>query len=665
MHVNIRCGIAKHVQILYLYLRKQGLYSFLFYYYTFSVVITIYVLIIQVKMFAKIETVCFIGLEAVSVNVEISISAGLPCFTIVGLADKAVAESRDRIKSAFNMMGIALPPKRIIVNLSPANIQKEGTHYDLPIAISIFIALGILSQEEMQQYIWLGELSLNGDISRVAGVLPAAIKANGLNKGIVCPKFSEKEASWSGNERVLLFTNLFEIINHFKGVDVIEYLATDSIINHFKDTKFISSKYDFKNIVGQKVAKRCLEIAAAGMHNIIMIGSPGVGKSLLASSLRGILPQLTAEEALETAMIQSISNNGDFVFDNLDRPFRAPHHTASIPSLVGGSAKAKPGEISLAHNGVLFLDEIVEFARNCLDSLRQPIENGTVEIARASMHVTYPAKFQLVAAMNPCPCGYFGETNCSKAPRCAQNYQQKISGPIMDRIDIQCNVASIKSKEINEEAESSKTVKNRVLFSRIIQAYRWCLQKTESENETENQNQRKTDMVNDGITVMDEDTSKKTEKKRGERGRCIFLASEYTNANLSHDILKGMMVSGGAKEVLYKAMDTMNLSMRGHDRILRVARTIADIRLSEEFIKEIKITKMKKITQIKTDIKNENPSDIVGDVLGIRGEYLYKITSLDIIIVDQIIKQRERILRDYITKNDLLEALSYRVNILV
>jgi len=395
-------------------------------------------------MVARVNTVAFQGVDVVDVDVQVHMGAGLPAFQIVGLPDKAVAESRERVKSALEALGLGLPPKRITVNLAPADLAKEGSHFDLPIALGLLAAMGVLPGDELEGYLALGELALDGRLSAVAGVLPAALHALAQDRGLVCPAPQGGEAAWADGIEVLAPQSLLAFVNHFKGTQV---LSPPEPALQQEQTNGL----DLNDIKGQETAKRALEVAAAGAHNLLMIGPPGAGKSMLAQRLPGILPPLTPAEALEVSMIHSVA--GELEGGRLlrQRPFRDPHHSASLPALVGGGIKAKPGEVSLAHLGVLFLDELPEFSRASLEALRQPLETGRVAIARANAHVTYPARVQLVAAMNPCRCGYLDDPAqaCSRAPRCAQDYQAKISGPLYDRIDLQIEVPAVSAGDLS------------------------------------------------------------------------------------------------------------------------------------------------------------------------------------------------------------------------
>ena len=395
-------------------------------------------------MVARINTFAFQGIEVLPVDVQVQISSGLPAFAIVGLPDKAVAESRERVRAALGAMGLAFPPKRITVNLAPADLAKEGSHFDLPIALGLLVAMGVVPDDALSGFAALGELALDGRLVPVAGVLPAAIGANAAGLGLICPEGNGGEAAWAGAIAVIAPAGLIALINHFKG---------------------------------QETAKRALEVAAAGGHNLLMIGPPGVGKSMLAQRLPGLLPPLDASEALEVSMIASAA--GQLAGGKLTRarPFRDPHHSASMAALVGGGQRARPGEVSLAHLGVLFLDELPEFARMVLDSLRQPLESGSIMVARANAHLKYPARVQLVAAMNPCRCGYLDDAAraCNRAPRCAADNQAKISGPLFDRIDLHVEVPEVSAADLTlpPPAEGSADVAARVAAARAIQSARY------------------------------------------------------------------------------------------------------------------------------------------------------------------------------------------------
>jgi magnesium chelatase family protein len=383
-------------------------------------------------MVAKVKTFTFLGVDTVDVDVEVKLTESVNIsFNIVGLPDKAINEAKERVRSAILSMGLAFPPKRITVNLSPADVMKEGSYLDLPIALGILIEMGILHQDVVDEYVVLGELSLDGSVKKVNGILPSAISAKERGLGIICTEECGSEALWAGEDiEIIAINHLLQLINHLTG----NQFVNKPVLN-IDDTKI---QYpDLSDVYGQEQPKRALEIAAAGGHNMLMVGPPGTGKSMLAQRILSILPDLTAREILETNVIHSVAGN---IIDgklNIKRPFLDPHHSCSMPAMVGGGAKPRPGQISLAHNGILFLDELPEFPRQVLDSLRQPLETGRVSIARATANITYPASFQLIAAMNPCRCGNLGEggKTCKRAPECAREYQSKISGPLLDRFD--------------------------------------------------------------------------------------------------------------------------------------------------------------------------------------------------------------------------------------
>ncbi len=487
-------------------------------------------------MVAKIKTFSFLGIDVVSIDVEVKVSSGAPNFTIVGLPDKAVGESKERVRAAISSTGLEWPQTRITVNLAPADLQKEGSHFDLAIALGIMMEIGVLQKGILDQFFVLGELSLDGSITGVNGVISAAIGANQRNLGIICPAANGKEAAWAGDLEIIAPSNLLHLINHLKG---------EQLVNRpINERNFSKQEYpDLSDVKGQDLAKRALEIAAAGGHNLLMVGPPGTGKSMLSSRLPGILPPLELTEILEVNMVHSIS--GKIIDGKLitNRPYREVHHSASMPAMVGGGAKAKPGEISLAHNGVLFLDELAEFPRQVLDSLRQSLETGMVNISRVNNHVTYPANFQLIAAMNPCRCGYLGDAKkeCKKAPTCGQEYKNKISGPLLDRIDIVIDVPQVDFFDINQKrGESSKAVAYRVSKARQLQKNRY-------EKEEKMQN-----------------LSKINSKIGGE------ILEKYCDLDEIN------------QKILQNAATKMNISMRGLTRVLRVARTIADLENSEK-----------------------------------------------------------------------------------
>jgi len=477
---------------------------------------------------AHIYTVAFQGIEAREVDVQVHISeSGSGQFAVVGLADKAVAESRERVRAALAAIGLALPYKRITVNLAPADLPKEGSHYDLPIALGLLAAMGVLPASELANYVALGELSLDASVTAVAGVLPAAIAANERHRGLICPAANGPEAAFAGAIEILATPSLLALVNHMKGVSVLT--APEA-----KLAEPLRTAPDLKDVKGQESAKRALEIAAAGGHNLLMIGPPGAGKSMLAQRLPGLLPPLDAREALEISMVQSLAGELEGGSISRRRPFRNPHHSASMAALVGGGIKVKPGEVSLAHLGVLFLDELPEFQRGVLDSLRQPIETGEAVVARANAHVRYPARFQLVAAMNPCRCGYLSEPAqaCGRAPKCAADYQSRISGPLFDRIDLHVEVAGVSASDLAlpPPAEGNSQVAARVAAAREIQRERYAAHGLRTNAEAEGE-------VLDKVAKPD--------------------------------------AAGAA--LLTGAAERMRLSARGYHRVLKVARTIADL----------------------------------------------------------------------------------------
>jgi magnesium chelatase family protein len=482
-------------------------------------------------MFARVTTVAFEGIEARAVDVQIQIGPGLPAFTIVGLPDKAVAESRERVRGALNAIGLALPPKRITVNLAPADLPKEGSHYDLPIALGLMAAIGAIARDAIEGFCVLGELSLDGSIATVAGALPAAIGANALGKGLICPASCGAEAAWAAADMAILAPqDLLQLINHFKGL---QSLRRPQPTPDPGD----EAMPDLKDIKGQETAKRALEVAAAGGHNLLMIGPPGAGKSMLARRLPSILPPLEPSEMLEVSMIRSLA--GDLAGGRIGRarPFRAPHHSASMAALVGGGTRPRPGEAALAHLGVLFLDELPEFHPQVLDALRQPLETGETVIARANHRISYPSRIQLMAAMNPCRCGRAGEPGyvCRQGRACAERYQARISGPMLDRIDLQIEVPAVSAADLvlPQASEGSAEVRTRVTQARRVQTERYA---------------------------------------------ALGLARVRTNAECDGAMLEEIAAPDRAGlTLLREAADALSLSARGYHRTLRVARTLADL----------------------------------------------------------------------------------------
>ncbi len=483
-------------------------------------------------MVSEIFTVAFSGLEPVLVSVQISIMNGAPGLVIVGLPDKTVNESKERIRVAINSIGLSLPPKRITVNLAPADILKEGSHFDLPITLGILAGMEALPIIAIRNTIAMGEIALNGFIGKVIGVLPAAIHANQNNMQFICPEINGKEAALAGDSlEIIAAGNLLSLLNHLRGRQL---LAQPSALK-IKQINNEKQYYCLSEIKGQADAKRALKIVAAGGHNMLMRGHPGTGKSMLASALIGILPDLEGQEILDAAIIQSLAGTlGEGTLSS-KRPYRSPHHSASMAAIVGGGRNAKPGEITMAHRGVLFFDEIAEFQRSVLDSLRQPLEIGIVTIARAEMHVTYPAKFQFIAAMNPCKCGYAGDIGkqCKKVPYCVSEYNAKVSGPIMDRIDVIVDVENVNPILFNDldNNETSQKVLREVIAARQIQKERY-------------------------------------------KNNDFYLNSEL-KGNLIEEfcILKNQQ----QKDIMQNFILKNRISMRGYSRILKLSRTIADL----------------------------------------------------------------------------------------
>jgi magnesium chelatase family protein len=476
---------------------------------------------------ALASTVAYLGLEARSVEVQCQIAPGLPRFHVVGLPDKAVNESRQRVTAALSAMGLSLPPKVITINLSPADLPKEGSHYDLPIALALLAAMGVTDAEQLADYLAVGELALDGRIAASPGVLLAAIHAASEDKGLICPAAQGAEARWASGIPIVAAPDLISLLNHLKGTQVLAVPAPGEV-------EKAPPGPDLAQVKGQETAKRALEIAAAGGHNLLMIGPPGAGKSLLASCLPGVLPELTPAEALEVSMVASVAGTLEEGRISRVRPFRSPHHSASMAALTGGGLKVRPGEVSLAHLGVLFLDELPEFQRAALDSLRQPLETGEVSVARANAHVTFPARVQLVAAMNPCRCGHLGDPalGCSRAPRCAADYQSKVSGPLLDRIDLHVDVDPVSAADLAlpPPAEGSAEVAARVAAARAIQSRRL-----------------------EGMAIR-------------------------ANAQLDGEALEQHATPDEAgRKLLHQAAEAMRLSARGYTRMLRVARTVADL----------------------------------------------------------------------------------------
>ncbi len=479
-------------------------------------------------MVSRAYTVAFQGVEARMVEVQCAVTPGLPAFSIVGLPDKAVSEARDRVRTALTSMAIALPSKRITVNLSPADLPKEGSHFDLPIAFALLAALDILPDDITQSVVALGELSLDGTLVPVVGALPAAMAAAEQGRSLLCPAGSGAEAAWVGNAQVIAPASLGDAVRHYTGQSPLDP-ATPGEVTLNQHSR------DLREVKGQERAKRALEIAAAGRHHLMFVGTPGSGKSMLAARLPSILPPLTAAEALDTSMIHSLAGLLDEGGISRARPFREPHHTASMAAIIGGGRQAKPGEVSLAHNGVLFMDEFPEFPRTVLETLRQPIETGEVMIARANAHVKYPCKFMLVAAANPCKCGYLSDPAraCARVPHCGEDYLGRISGPLMDRFDLRVDVPPVAFSDLDLPASgaSSSEVAARVAAARAVQLARF-----------------------DGSPGL------------------------RVNADAQGDTLEAIATPDAeARALLTRVAEQFHLSARGYHRVIRVARTIADL----------------------------------------------------------------------------------------
>ncbi|KJZ81236.1 AAA family ATPase [Candidatus Liberibacter solanacearum] len=493
-------------------------------------------------MIARISTIAFQGIKRIPVEVQVMVSPGRVGIQIVGLPDKAVIESRERIQSALYSCGLALPAKRVTINLAPADLPKEGSHYDLPIILALMASIQAINRESLSRYLAVGEINLDGSLAAINGALPAAICAKNLNKDLICPKVCGSEAAWASDSlNIIAPSNILELTNHLNN--------KQQLSRPFKsEYKNRTNLANFSDIKGQKTIKRALEIAAAGGHNLLMIGPPGAGKSMLASCLPSILPPLSLKESLEVSMIYSLSRKSSDASSFIqDRPFRTPHHSVTTAALIGGGTQVLPGEASLAHNGILFLDELPEFSPHTLNSLRQPLETGECIISRANRKISYPARIQLIAAMNPCRCGMSSrdENVCIRGPRCAIEYQSRISGPLMDRIDIRIAVPAVPAADLfsSTKSEPSEIIASRVLLAR------------------------------------------KKQKDRLERIGSLLTHNAVCSPAL---IEKIAILDLESTVLLNQYAEKMLFSARGYHKILKIARTIADLDSSEK-IKKIHI----------------------------------------------------------------------------
>ena len=527
-------------------------------------------------MLATIATVAFEGVEARRVDVQVQqLNGDHGHFNIVGLPDKAVAESRERVRGAFAGIGLAMPARKIIANLAPADVPKEGSHFDLPIALAVLASMQVIAPDALDGWAALGELGLDGRIAPVGGSLPAAVAVSAMGLGLICPEANGPEAAWAGDTRILAPRSLIGLINHFKGVQIMAAPTPGPMAGGARVP-------DLREVKGQESAKRALKVAASVVHNLLFIGPPGSGKSMMAARLPGLLPPLTPQELLETSMVWSMAGLIERGALTRDRPFRSPHHSASMAALTGGGHRARPGEASLAHNGVLFLDELPEYSPQALDSLRQPLETGEIVVARANHHVRYPARFQLVAAMNPCRCGLggAGKGACGKAPRCQKDYQNRISGPMFDRIDLTVETPPVTAADmaLPPPAEGTAEAAARVALARAAQE---------------------------------------------DRARSAgFDILQGLNARASGETLDRFATPDApGRALLMRAGEAGGLTARGWTRTLRLARTIADLEgatgvLRRHVAEALIYRRATGEAQVRFDLRTGASASASGDVTG-------------------------------------------------